>query len=80
MIASTTMATRIPAAGPAVLPTVPPDLTMNNDPDTFRIMISSDNHLGFAEKDPVRGDDSFAAFEEMLYLARKHRCDTVLVR
>jgi hypothetical protein len=67
----------IPAAAPDT--TVPPDLT-NHDPDTFRIMISSDNHLGFAEKDPVRGDDSFAAFEEMLYLARKYRCDTVLVR
>lgn len=52
----------------------------NDDPDTFRMMISTDNHLGFAEKDAVRGDDSFAAFEEMLYLARKFHCDTVLVR
>lgn len=52
----------------------------NDDPDTFRMMISTDNHLGFAEKDAIRGDDSFAAFEEMLYLARKFHCDTVLVR
>ena len=25
------------------------------DADTLRIMISTDNHLGYAEKDPVRG-------------------------
>jgi hypothetical protein len=25
------------------------------DDDTLRIMISTDNHLGYAEKDPVRG-------------------------
>ena len=32
--------------------------------DTFEIMISTDNHLGYLEKDPVRGEDSFRAFEE----------------
>lgn len=23
--------------------------------DTFKILISTDNHLGYAEKDPIRG-------------------------
>ena len=55
------------------------DLT-NDDPDTLRIMISTDNHLGFAERDNVRGMDSFAAFEEMLYLSQRFHCDLVLVR
>jgi double-strand break repair protein MRE11 len=41
--------------------------------DTLRIMVSTDNHLGYAEKDPVRGLDSFAAFEEVLYLAKRHK-------
>lgn len=42
------------------------------DEDTLRIMISTDNHLGYAEKDPIRGNDSFAAFEEVLVLAKRH--------
>jgi DNA repair exonuclease SbcCD nuclease subunit len=49
------------------------------DQDTIRIMISTDNHLGYAEDDNVRGDDSFAALEEVLYLAKHHRCDMVLL-
>ncbi len=36
------------------------------DPNVIRIFFSTDNHLGFNEKDPVRGDDSFIAFEEVL--------------
>ncbi|KAG0272818.1 Double-strand break repair protein mre11a [Linnemannia exigua] len=37
--------------------------------DTFSILVATDNHLGYLEKDPVRGDDSFKAFEEILKLA-----------
>ncbi|KAF9929327.1 Double-strand break repair protein mre11a [Linnemannia zychae] len=37
--------------------------------DTFSILVATDNHLGYLEKDPVRGDDSFRAFEEILKLA-----------
>ena len=40
---------------------------------TFKIMIASDIHLGYMEKDPVRGDDSFLAFEEVLHRAKE--CD-----
>ena len=35
------------------------------DNDLVRIMITTDNHLGYMEKDPVRSEDSFAAFEEV---------------
>ncbi len=42
------------------------------DEETLRIMVSTDNHLGYAERDPIRGDDSFAAFEEVLLLAKRH--------
>mmetsp|Transcript_27398 Transcript_27398/g.60852 ORF Transcript_27398/g.60852 Transcript_27398/m.60852 type:complete len:822 (+) Transcript_27398:187-2652(+) len=49
------------------------------DDDTLRVMVSTDNHLGYAEKDPVRGLDSFAAFEEVLYLAKRFKCDMVLL-
>jgi double-strand break repair protein MRE11 len=47
---------------------------------TIRLMISTDNHLGYLESDPVRGLDSFAAFEEVLYLAKNvYSCDLVLL-
>lgn len=49
------------------------------DENTLRIMVSTDNHLGYAEKDPIRGLDSFAAFEEVLFLAKSNKCDMVLL-
>uniref|UniRef100_A0A7S4MXX5 Mre11 DNA-binding domain-containing protein n=1 Tax=Odontella aurita TaxID=265563 RepID=A0A7S4MXX5_9STRA len=49
------------------------------DEDTLRIMVSTDNHLGYAERDPIRGLDSFAAFEEVLALAKRHKCDMLLL-
>lgn len=53
----------MPGPGPgAWVPPQPPDA------NTFRIFISTDNHLGFAEKHdyPPRQDDSFLAVEEVL--------------
>ncbi|XP_037951716.1 double-strand break repair protein MRE11 [Teleopsis dalmanni] len=47
--------------------------------DLLRIMISTDNHLGYAEKDPVRGEDSFNAFEEMLEIAVEENVDFILL-
>ena len=32
--------------------------------DTLTILVASDMHLGYAEKDPLRADDSFNSFEE----------------
>ena len=49
------------------------------DNDTLRIMVSTDNHLGYMERDAVRGLDSFAAFEEVLHLAKRYKCDLVLL-
>ena len=49
------------------------DVSDEVDDETLRIMVSTDNHLGYAEKDPIRGMDSFAAFEEVLYLAKRHK-------
>lgn len=45
----------------------------------LKVMISTDNHLGYLEKDPVRGDDSFRAFEEVLALAKSNEVDMVLL-
>lgn len=35
--------------------------------------------MGFLEKDPIRGDDSFRTFEEVLALAKSNRVDMVLL-
>lgn len=40
----------------------------------IRIIICTDNHLGYLEEDPVRGDDPFPSFEEVLQLATKSAC------
>ncbi|KAG0196681.1 Double-strand break repair protein mre11a [Mortierella sp. GBA30] len=49
------------------------------DGDTFSILVATDNHLGYLEKDPVRGDDSFHAFEEILEIAAKSEVDMILL-
>eukprot|EP01035_Chromulina_nebulosa_P016831 gene16831-22315_t len=49
------------------------------DDDIIRIMISTDNHLGYSERDSTRCDDSFASFEEMLWTAKDKQVDFVLL-
>ena len=36
-------------------------------------MVATDNHLGYLERDPIRGDDSFAAFEEIFKIAKDEK-------
>ncbi|CAI5729940.1 unnamed protein product [Peronospora destructor] len=47
--------------------------------DTLRVLVSTDNHLGYAEKDPVRGNDSFRSFREILQLAQRESVDLLLL-
>ncbi|KIK68306.1 hypothetical protein GYMLUDRAFT_237379 [Collybiopsis luxurians FD-317 M1] len=47
--------------------------------DTFKILLATDNHIGFNERDPIRGQDSINTFEEILKLAKKHDVDFVLL-
>lgn len=47
--------------------------------DVIKVLISTDNHLGYLEKDPVRGDDSFRVFEEVLQLAKANKVDMLLL-
>ncbi|KAJ3122120.1 Double-strand break repair protein mre11a [Nowakowskiella sp. JEL0407] len=47
--------------------------------DTLRVLVATDNHLGFLESDAVRGQDSFLAFEEILQLATAHHVDLLLL-
>jgi double-strand break repair protein MRE11 len=49
------------------------------DNSLFRIMIATDNHLGYLENDQIRGDDSFVAFEEILKVSKTENVDFLLL-
>lgn len=50
-----------------------------NPDDIIKILVASDIHLGYAEKDAIREHDSFNAFEEVLTNAVKHDVDFILL-
>lgn len=47
--------------------------------DVFKILIATDNHIGYGEKDAIRGNDSLVTFEEILENAKKHDVDFILL-
>ncbi|KAL4806800.1 Mre11 DNA-binding presumed domain-containing protein [Aspergillus unguis] len=49
------------------------------DSETIRILVSTDNHVGYNERDPIRGDDSWKSFHEVMCLAKEHDVDMVLL-
>lgn len=49
------------------------------DEDIFKIMLATDCHLGYLESDPIRGNDSLVAFEEILQLAVEQEVDMILL-
>lgn len=46
--------------------------------DTIRILITTDNHVGYNENDPITGDDSWKTFHEIMMLAKSNNVDMVL--
>lgn len=49
------------------------------DADTFRILIATDNHLGYKENDPITKNDSHDTFEEILQIAVDNQVDFLLL-
>ncbi|KAM3424058.1 Double-strand break repair protein [Cercospora zeina] len=47
--------------------------------DTIRILVATDNHVGYNERDPVRGNDSWQTFDEIMQLAKTRDVDMVLL-
>lgn len=41
--------------------------------NTLRVLVATDIHLGYMEKDEVRRHDSFQAFEEICSIAQKEQ-------
>lgn len=46
--------------------------------DILRILITTDNHVGFNERDPIRKEDSFIIFDEIMQYAHTYNVDFVL--
>lgn len=47
--------------------------------DTIRILVATDNHVGYNERDSIRGDDSWKSFHEVMCLAKQRDVDMVLL-
>ena len=47
--------------------------------NTLRILVATDCHLGYMEKDEIRRHDSFQAFEEICSIADRKRVDFLLL-
>lgn len=46
--------------------------------DTIRILVATDSHVGYNERDAERKDDSWRTFHEVMCLAKEHDVDMVL--
>ncbi|MCJ1473291.1 meiotic recombination [Lambiella insularis] len=47
--------------------------------DTIRILISTDNHVGYNERDATRGGDAARTFHEIMCMAKERDVDMVLL-
>ncbi|KAL6116119.1 mre11 [Pungitius sinensis] len=50
-----------------------------DDEDTFKILIATDIHLGYLEKDAIRGNDSYNTLDEILKCAKTNEVDFILL-
>ena len=55
------------------------DTSGDCDENTFKILVATDNHLGYMERDGCRMNDSLNSFEEILQIARDNEVDFVLL-
>ncbi|XP_037533725.1 double-strand break repair protein MRE11 [Nematolebias whitei] len=50
-----------------------------DDEDTFKILIATDIHLGYLEKDAIRGSDTYNTLDEILNCAKTNQVDFILL-
>ncbi|CAN1154267.1 Double-strand break repair protein MRE11 [Linum perenne] len=55
------------------------DLPREDIPNTLRVLVATDCHLGYMEKDEIRRHDSFLAFEEICKIAEQKQVDLLLL-
>lgn len=47
-------------------------------PDTIRVLLTTDNHVGAFENDPIRGDDAWKTFDEITTIAKDKDVDMII--
>ncbi|WPK23819.1 hypothetical protein PUMCH_001066 [Australozyma saopauloensis] len=57
---------------------MPPVDSIPPGPDTVRILLTTDNHVGYLDSDPIRGNDSWITFQEITRLAKTHDVDMMV--
>lgn len=57
---------------------MPPVDHIPDDENTLKILLTTDNHVGYLENDPVRGDDLWRSFQEITYMAKTRDVDMVV--
>jgi len=55
-------------------------LTEYTGADTIRILVATDSHVGYEERDPVRKDDSWKSFDEVMRMAKDQDVSTISIR
>lgn len=50
-----------------------------DEEDTFKILLATDIHLGYMEKDAIRGGDSYNTLDEILNCAKSMQVDLILL-
>ena len=55
-------------------PTVSP-----SDDDCIKVLMATDIHLGYGEKDPIKAQDSYNTFEEILNIGQEKKVDMILL-
>lgn len=51
---------------------------LESNENAILALLTTDNHLGYMERDPIRCDDSLNTFEEILQIARDRKVDVIL--
>ncbi|SPJ08169.1 double-strand break repair protein MRE11, putative [Plasmodium sp. DRC-Itaito] len=54
------------------------NILSKNDASTLKILLCTDNHLGYKENNSIQKKDSFNSFEEILFIAKKLNVDMIL--
>lgn len=49
---------------------LPLNTDLSADSDTIRILVATDSHVGYEERDAIRKDDSWRSFDEIMQLAK----------
>ncbi|KHJ36197.1 putative double-strand break repair protein mus-23 [Erysiphe necator] len=52
---------------------------LSSNADTIRILVATDSHVGYGERDSIRKDDSWKSFDEVMQLAKSQDVDMVLL-